>query len=403
MRRDWKYIAFLALSVIIYLVAKFFSPREFDWSITFDPADKNPYGAYAFARLIPTALEGTSVHIVNNTLYELMDSVASPETVFSISTSFDPSKADIDELLRNVEKGGHAFLSADNFGGRFSDTLKVTSSNYMFNSKYYGYASADSGSLKTVYPDTLAEDDNAFLRHNILDYFSSYDSGKTTVVATNDLGLPVTIIVPRGRGYFVLNTTPLAFSNIGILHGRNSHFIEHELSFLPPDKDFYWTNYYQAGRIQVATPLRVILTTPPLRWAYYIGIGTLLLFILFEIKRKQRIIPVIKPLANTTLEFVQTIGNMYFEERDYHGIASRQIAFLLERIRERYRQPTVRMDENFIDSLAVKSGADRAVVKDLVNEIIAFESRAGLTEKELITLNGKIEKFTTIAFKSKDS
>lgn len=402
MRRDWKYIAFLAASVIIYLLARFFSPKEFDWTITLDPADKNPYGAYAFAQLVPTALEGTSVHLVNNTFYELMDSLAAPSTVFSISTSFDPGKADVDELLRDVEKGGHAFITADNFGSRFSDTLKITSDNYMFNTKYYNYANTDSGALKTVYPDTLAEN-NAFLRHNILNYFSSYDSSKTTVVATNDLGLPVTIVVPEGRGYFVLNTTPLAFSNIGILHGRNSHFIEQELSFLPADHDFYWTNYYQEGRMQIATPLRVILTTPSLRWAYYIGIGALLLFLLFEVKRKQRIIPIVKPLTNTTLEFVQTIGNMYFEDRDYHGIASRQIAFLLERIRERYRLPTVQMDEHFIDSLSLRSGADRAVIKDLVDEIINFESKAGLTEKELIALNRKIEKFTTIAFKTKDS
>jgi hypothetical protein len=52
-----------------------------------------------------------------------------------------------------------------------------------------------------------------------------------------------------------------------------------------------------------STPLRFFLTNDFLRWALRLSVFGLILYILFEMKRRQRVIPVITPLRNSTVRF----------------------------------------------------------------------------------------------------
>ena len=74
----------------------------------------------------------------------------------------------------------------------------------------------------------------------------------------------------------------------------------------------------------------------------------------FEMKRKQRIIPVINPLANTTLEFVGTIGDLYYQSAEHKNIAEKRIHFLMDQIRAKYWINTDKLDEIFIQTLSPK-------------------------------------------------
>ena len=65
-----------------------------------------------------------------------------------------------------------------------------------------------------------------------------------------------------------------------------------------------------------------IMKQESLRWGFWVLIISLLLYAIFEAKRTQRIIPVVKPLPNTTLDFTNTVGRLYFQQAD-------QITFLL--------------------------------------------------------------------------
>ena len=61
--------------------------------------------------------------------------------------------------------------------------------------------------------------------------------------------------------------------------------------------------------------LSVIRQHPPLLWAFWLGIVGLLLFIFFNVKRKQRIINVVKPNVNTTVNFTETVGRLVSSEK----------------------------------------------------------------------------------------
>src|SRR5690606_4234179 len=110
-----------------------------------------------------------------------------------------------------------------------------------------------------------------YRRDNIYNYFNRFDTTRTTVLARNDLGNPVSLLVKWGKGNIYLNSTPLAFTNIYLLSQDNHAFVAGSFSYLPVD-DLQWTEYYHLGRMESRTPLRFILTNEPLSWAYYLTI-----------------------------------------------------------------------------------------------------------------------------------
>jgi hypothetical protein len=213
-----------------------------------------------------------------------------------------------------------------------------------------------------------------------------------SVIARNDLGNPVALRVKWGKGYMVLCSTPMVFTNIYLLSANNSDFISGLLSYIP-NAPVEWTEYYHVGRWESQTPLRFILTTEPLRWAYYLTLITVLCFMIFEMKRKQRIIPVITPLANTTLQFVSTIGNLYYQSKEHRSIAEKKILFLLEQVRSRYFVSTTKIDSSFISTVSKKSGKPEEEVKQLFKLIETIRSQDQIDAETLMKLNERIEKF----------
>ena len=120
----------------------------------------------------------------------------------------------------------------------------------------------------------------------------------------------------------------------------------------------------------------------------------LILFVIFKGKRTQRIIPVIDKLENSTVEFTQTIGELYYQYGDYSNIISKKIQYFLEFIRTKYFLDTNNLNNTFIEKLALKSTNTKEESKAMVDYLIYLKSKTYHTEDELIELNKKIETFT---------
>ncbi|MCU0397671.1 MAG: hypothetical protein MUC73_06165 [Cyclobacteriaceae bacterium] len=391
MGKDWKYIAYLSAAILFYMLVKLLAPRELDWTVTLYHQDKNPFGTYALNRFMNNFFPGNTIEPGNFTTYELFDSIGEPVNFISISNAFSPGKEDVDALLTNVYQGGTAFISAHYFTGIFADTFSLYTSDYFFEDLAQNLNRKDTSVLEFPNPNIANHPPFLYPRENIHNYFKSTDS-LATVLSTNDLNLPVTIKINHGQGSLFLNSTPLTFSNVYLLHRDNTGFAEITFSHLPNRKT-YWTEYYQLGRLEARTPLRYILSTEPLRWAYYITIISLLLFILFEAKRKQRIIPILKPLTNTSLEFVKTVGNLYYQTRDHKSIADKRIAFFQEQLRTLHGVHTPPMQHVDVHSIARKTGNPITQVTELYNQIEKITHEKHITEEELKSLNRNIDSF----------
>ncbi len=387
MKKDWKYILYLSIFIILYVVVQLLSPKSHNWSISLSHMDKDPYGTFVIGELLPDHFE--SIEITSNTFYELLKEQNEKRAILSFSTSLDLGKEDTESLLEYISKGNNALLSAHYFYGKLADTLNLNTIDYLFDNSII-IDQRDSISLHLSNPifDTLIN--YKYRKDNVHNYFNAYDTLKTTVVARNDLGEPITLKVSIGQGALILNSTPMVFSNINMLFGENYNFASNTLSYLT-QPDLVWTEYYHLGRMEARTPLRFVLSQEPLAWAYYIIVISLLLLILFESKRKQRAIPIIPPLQNTTLEFVSTIGNLYYQRADHKNIAEKKIAFFHETIKSQYNlEPAL---NNNISYVAKKTGNDENDTRALLQLIDHIQAKSSISSDELMSLNKRIENF----------
>lgn len=390
MNRDWKYILYISLAFGAFLTLKLLSPKRHNWTITFAAEDKNPFGGFAMNQLMRTLFPDQRLAHSFKTIYELKDSVKARSNVLVVAETFSPGKEDTEVLLNHVHSGGHAFISSQYIYGIFADTLKL--STYDTNFKFGNVFAGDSVTLFLTAASFDSTAKYTYKHTNVHNYLSNFDTTRTSVIALNEYKVPITIRLKWGEGSFLINSTPLMFTNINLLSGDNSTFVSSQLSYLSP-APITWTEYYQRGRREINTPLRFVLLNEPLSWAYYITIITLIVFMVFEMKRRQRIIPVIAPLRNTTLEFVATIGDLYYQNGDHKNIAEKKINYFLERVRSLYGLGTNVLDREFAEALAKKAGRSFDETIALINLVNTIRGEAFISVETLVDLNKKLESF----------
>jgi hypothetical protein len=196
--------------------------------------------------------------------------------------------------------------------------------------------------------------------------------------------------VPMGSGNFLLHTQPAAFSNFHLLKGGHYKYAEDVLAAIPHGTLYWQTSDNLAG--ESGSPLRYILSQPPLKWALYLALISLFIFMLFNAKRKQRIIAEIEPVRNTTVDFAKTIGNLYYQEGNHHTIIEKKIIYLLEKIRREYMIDTYSLDEAFVERLHLKSGIDKEDIQNVINLVNIQRHKFESTEADVIEINKAIEK-----------
>jgi hypothetical protein len=388
LKKDWKYIFYVAAIIGLFAFVQLTRAKQYDWTVTYGHKDENPFGTSALNILLSNS---KTINNSYKTLYELKDSLSNAQSIFIIGTTLNIEKEDTKVLLRHVNEGGTALLAFDYFSGSLSDTLGVSVYDNLFKDKGL-FSRDDTATLHFVTPQYDSTKSFPYKRDNIHNYFGRVDSVKANVIAKNEIGQPVMVRIQKGKGNLFLSCTPMVFTNIHLLSKENNEFASGMLSYLSTNQ-LLRTQYYHLGRMESQTPLRYILTNEPLRWAYYISILSLLLFIVFEAKRRQRIIPIVKPLSNTTLEFVSTIGNLYYQKGDHKNIAEKKINYFLDQLRKQYYLNTSHRNLEFIELLALKSGHPKNKVNSLIQTINTILESVQISPQDLEVLNKRIEQF----------
>jgi hypothetical protein len=400
MGKDWKYIVYLVILVSLLLIVVLGKDKQYDWQVTYAHDDKNPFGANALDKLLPSIFEKAKVEHRYKTFYELRDSISTNENVMIIAGSFTPDKEDAIAMMNHVEKGGVIFVSANYIRGTLADTLGLQTHDYFFDGpQSFQGNRTDTASLQITNSKLDTSLYFHLRRENIHNYLGPADTvftkslllpGKT--IAKNDFGQAVAIRINWGKGYFIFSSTPMVFTNIYLLNQQNHVMASSLLSYLPKTKT-YWTEYYHLGRMEAATPLRFILTHEPLSWAYYISVLSLLVFLVFESKRRQRIIPVVKPLTNTSLDFIGTISKLFFEKSDHKSIATKKILYFLEQVRSKFYLTQPIQAPAFAETLAHKTGANEKATSELISQIHLINQQEKISKEDLLRLNKSIQLF----------
>jgi hypothetical protein len=371
------------------MIAELNKPKAINWTVTLSKEDKNPYGGYAIKNLLKDIFPGASIGSYRTPVYSQVNNAVESNTAYIIfSPEFNPSKVDKAELYNYVKKGNYVFVSTNSFQKTFLDSFKLATNTR------FTMVSTDSTSVNFVNPSLKAKENYAFLRSTIDQYFSKIDTGLTVVLGNNNYDEINFIKIAVGQGAYFIHANPVCFSNYFLVYKDNADYAAKALSYIPANvSKLYWDEFYKTGRGGPTTPLRVFLMNEYLRWALRLALIGMIIYVLFQIKRKQRIIPVIEPLKNTSLDFIKTVASVYFNERNNNSIAAQKINYFLEFIRHRFHIATHFLDEDFKQQLGRKSGLDQDTVNDLVSLMINVSAQAQVSDNVLLSLNNKIDNF----------
>jgi hypothetical protein len=130
-----------------------------------------------------------------------------------------------------------------------------------------------------------------------------------------------------------------------------------------------------------------------LLWAFWLAVITLILYVLINIKRKQRVINEIKANTNTTVTFTETVGRLYLQKKNNKNIAEKMITYFYEHLRNSYFLNTNQLNNEFMNSLSRKSGLPIETTQQLFSFIDTINSGKNVSDVELLRLNDLIQKF----------
>ncbi|WDF56060.1 DUF4350 domain-containing protein [Mucilaginibacter sp. KACC 22063] len=382
--KDLKIYIFIAsILLVVYIMAQYNKPQPLDWTETYRDNDKMPFGTYILHDRLADVFPGAQVVDYREPAYNtIVDNGSRKAAYVIICESTVINEYDFNKLSKFIKQGNNVFIAASNFGQYLEKKLKFKT-GWVFDK-----TNALTFSNKKLGDEVFPTDKNSGSG-----FFREIDTASTIVLGKNQKDDANFIKFSLGKGALYLNTNPLLFTNYNLLQPKGAKYAGTALSYMQPARWVLWDQYYTQGRAGDESLMRVFLRNTQLKWAFYIAVFSLLIFIAYEIKRRQRIIPVIEPLTNTTVEFTKTVGMVYYEQRDNSNIAQKKATYFLEYVRTHYYLKTTVLNDEFTIALTQKSGAESALVKRLIAQIILIKNNQSVSDSELIELNQNIEKF----------
>lgn len=396
------YIALTVLAIFGIVLMEYSKPKQINWFASYTKHHKIPFGTYVFNEQLERLFsESNIIHLENPPYQNLSQSDSINGTYVFINDNVYFGDTELKKLLDWTSKGNTLFIASEDFEEELLDTLNLDT-DVISIFEVEGDSFTFQLSNKALDTTTVA-----FNKSNYAHYFNSIDTLNTTVLSTIKgfktdefiedsikIKPPIHIIKqPFGNGSIVLSTFPQAFTNYFILNAPNQNYTAGLMSYLNDSKPIYIDNYYKSGKVYYTSPMYILLNTKSLKWAYYIMLIGVVFYIIFEGKRKQRAIPIVKPLKNQTLDFTRTIANMYYEKEKHSEIAQHKIQHFLEYIRTHLHLSTTTINDEFIKNLAARSNNSIEDTKDLFKTIKDFNQKTKLNNTELERLNTLIETF----------
>lgn len=399
--------------VILFITGDNKKKRHFDQRVTLRRKDKIPYGSYAAFQNLQYIFPNAAIY-TNKLEPGYWDSISirdSHQAIIAICPNFMADKYEMERLIDFAENGNDVFISAFRFSYDVKKILDCGISEY--NDPY----DLNADLVKPVDTLTVSLSSPPFSGKNDFLYPGrSYSSSFTRVnqdisgFLGQGAGLDNFIRLKAGEGNIFIHLTPITFSNYFLLYKNNIDYYEKVLSVIDPAvTKVVWDEYFLNKREEYRnayrpkTKKRGWFTTlmnlkngneqKPFRAAFWLLMALLVLFVLLGMRRKQRYIPMQTKPRNDSLDFVKTIGRLYYERGDHKNLCRKMAAYFLEHVRTKYKLPTGTLDDHFVRQLKFKTGVDETEIRRIVAFIQQLEKTSTVSAATLTEFHGQLESF----------
>jgi len=403
--KDRKQLIAIVIVVLVIMVAAVWllntrDKKRFSWRESYKNNLVQPYGTSVLYSLLKDLYPDGEL-IESKSPLRNVEKWDSPLNYVAIGEDIYYSYDDMWKLLEIVEQGNSALIVC-----KYPPSLLLSTISEEICYDYF-YSTLDKEEVYLNFQDAPLKSKEGYgFQFYVQDQIESYQWNyydsllcDSAIVKLGTLDTLTNFVsIPYGDGQVLLHSVPLAFSNFHLLRQENLSYVEKVFSFLPP-ADIYWDEHSKVALYQgdsergLNSPLQYIMGQQSLRWAWYIILALVLLYILSFSKRKQKIIPVMETNENTSIEFTEAIGELYYQQQNHQQLGLLKMKLFLEYIRNHYHLNTSQLDEALIKKIIAKS----QIAHDHVKRIFDMHSRmlenSEVSDYLLIEFNRALEYF----------
>ncbi len=398
------------------------SGRRVSWLETYRIESRDPYGTFVIGELLKDYFPGQPFQVLSDSLPKQFPAGSgTPANYLFIGEGLLIDSTGIETLTDFVAAGNTAFIASRTLPNElvYGYLSSISCEEYFYWDDYSSVVDTVAD-LRLIHPGLSPEASFRIWHHYKRRHtryrwqylepwlFCESDTGLVALGYFRD-SLPNLARLPYGDGYFYLHSMPIAFTNVQLLEENALRYAERIFSHLTPGP-IYWDEASKVAedlarrrnrsdysppdrRLNPSSPLQYVLSQPALTWAWYLLLALSLLYLFFRAKRRQRIIPVIEQPANTSLEFVTTIGRLFFLQNDHKQLALQQMKLFRAFVHDHYALSTHDLDKAFIEKLAAKSEIPAAELAAILQLHQQITDSAHVTEQEMVRFHQKLEYF----------
>ena len=447
MKSSRNFLFAMLVLFVLFCLLQVNLPKKFVWSPTFSHVDKQPFGCFVFDSVLTQSLPN-GYHVTKKTFFQLDQEHAKEKiSVLMVVDQQDLKQLDVKYLCNIARCGGKVMVVASSSfdDGRNADTVVVDELERTFKVRiedgmYFslrgilaGLKAHDNDMYDTIYwnnRETMYAAQSYRMFYNMVggtlfvdsvpkvkrlaytlsttgyDYkldslyvgdFTGFDTivdEKERIERIDTFAIkkvPTAVSVPYGKGEVIFVSSPLLFTNYGMLEGNTSVYIFRLMSYLA-DLPVYRTEAYvktDAMLVAEQSPFREFIKRPPLRWALYLALLGVVLFMIFTARRRQRVIPIMSKPANRSLEFIQLIGTLYYQRKDHVDLVRKKFKLFAEELRKTAGVDIsdVNTDDREYLLLAEKTGMNCDRLKKVIRQIrLVLHSEGNISVEEMRSL-----------------
>lgn len=447
MKSSRNFLFAMLVLFVLFCLLQVNLPKKFVWSPTFSHVDKQPFGCFVFDSVLTQSLPN-GYHVTKKTFFQLDQEHAKEKiSVLMVVDQHNLKQLDVKYLCNIARRGGKVMVVASSSfdDGRNADTVVVDELERTFKVRiedgtYFslrgilsGLKAHDNDMYDTIYwnnRETMYAAQSYRMFYNMVggtlfvdsvpkvkrlaytlstagyDYkldslyvgdFTGFDTivdEKERIERIDTFAIkkvPTAVSVPYGKGEVIFVSSPLLFTNYGMLEGNTSVYIFRLMSYLA-DLPVYRTEAYvktDAMLVAEQSPFREFIKRPPLRWALYLALLGVVLFMIFTARRRQRVIPIMLKPANRSLEFIQLIGTLYYQRKDHVDLVRKKFKLFAEELRKTAGVDIsdVNTDDREYLLLAEKTGMNSDRLKKVIRQIrLVLHSEGNISVEEMRSL-----------------
>lgn len=447
MKSSRNFLFVMLVLFVLFCLLQVNLPKKFVWSPTFSHVDKQPLGCFVFDSVLTQSLPN-GYHVTKKTFFQLDQEHAKEKiSVLMVVDQQNLKQLDVKYLCNIARRGGKVMVVASGSfdDGRNADTVVVDELERTFKVRiedgtYFslrgilaGLKAHDNDMYDTIYwnnRETMYAAQPYRMFYNMVggtlfvdsvpkvkrlaytlstagyDYkydslyvgdFTRFDTivdKKERIERIDTFAIkkvPAAVSVPYGKGEVIFVSSPLLFTNYGMLEGNTFVYIFRLMSYLA-DLPVYRTEAYvktDAMLVAEQSPFREFIKRPPLRWALYLALLGVVLFMIFTARRRQRVIPIISKPANRSLEFIQLIGTLYYQRKDHVDLVRKKFKLFAEELRKTAGVDIsdVNTDDREYLLLAEKTGMNSDRLKKVIRQIrLVLHSEGNISVEEMRSL-----------------